>query len=67
MTRETYYQRHKDVILKEQKDYYENDKKKTIKRASKNQIQRITWRRKKYRGNMEETDILICLKKRNNH
>ena len=28
MTRETYYQRHKDVILKEQKDYYENDKKK---------------------------------------
>ena len=28
MTRETYYQRHKDVILKEQKDNYENDKKK---------------------------------------
>ena len=28
MTRETYYQRHKDVVLKGQKDYYENDKKK---------------------------------------
>ena len=41
MTRETYYQRHKDVILKEQKDYYENDKKKWLREQAKTKYREL--------------------------
>ena len=35
MSNTTYYKKNRDAILNRAKDYYENDKKKTVKRASK--------------------------------
>ena len=56
----TYYQRNRDVILNRAKDYYENDKERLREQA------RYKYRKlseEKKRENMEETDIIICLKK----
>ena len=57
----TYYQRNRDVILNRAKDYYENDK------GGKQEINTETYLKKKKikRENMEKTDTIICLKKRN--
>ena len=58
MSNTTYYQRNRDVILNRVKDYYENDQKRLREQA------RDNYRNLK-RKNMEETDTIICLKKRN--
>ena len=47
MSNTTYYQRNKDALLNRTKDYYENDKERLRKQASKRQIQKFIWRRKK--------------------
>ena len=64
MSEKTYYQRNRDVILNRAKYYYENDKKDY---ESKQEINTETYLKKKKtkRENMEKTDIIICLKKRN--
>ena len=57
----TYYQRNRDVILNRAKDYYENDKERLREQA------RYKYRKlseEKKRENMEETDIITCLKKK---
>ena len=48
MSEQTYYQNHRDVILKRAKDYYENDKNRLTEQAIKKK-QRIIWRRKIYK------------------
>ena len=62
--KEAYYQGNKDVILIRVRDYY-----KMIKqdKESKQEINTETYLKKKNikRENMEKTDIIICLKKRN--
>ena len=64
MTDTTYYQRNRDVILNRAKDYYENDKERLKNQAADNT--EIYLKNKKLkRENMEEIDIIICLKKRN--
>ena len=62
MSETTYYERNRDVILNRAKDYYENNKEFFRKRA-KNRYGELFEEEK--RENMEETDIIICLKKRN--
>ena len=60
MSETTCYQRNKDVIIKKAKHYYENDKERLREQA------RYKYRKlseEKNRENMEETDIIICLKK----
>ena len=64
MSEKTYYQRKRDVVLNSAKDYYENDKERLREQAR--YKQKLTWRKKKTKGeNVEETDIIICLKKKN--
>ena len=41
MSNTTYYQRNKDALLNRTKDYYENDKERLRKQASKRQIQKF--------------------------
>ena len=64
MSKKTYYQRNRDVILNRQKIIM-----KTIKKdlESKQEINTEIYqkKRKMKRENMEKTDIIICLKKRN--
>ena len=49
MSTTTYYQKHRHVILNRAKDYYEN-----LSEEDKNK-----------KKNMEKTDTMICLKKKN--
>ena len=53
----TYYQRNREVILNRVKRYYEYDKERLREKA------KDKYRNKK--KNMEKTDIIIYLKKRN--
>ena len=60
----TYYQKKRDVILNRAKEYYENDKERLREQAK---INTETYLKKKKikRENMEKTDTIICLKKKN--
>ena len=60
----TYYQKNRNVILNRDKDYYENDKERL---RGKQEINTETYLKKKKtkKENMEKTDTIICLKKRN--
>ena len=64
MSELTYYQRNKDVILNRAKNYYENDKDRLRKQA-RDKYKNILKEDKIRRENMEKTDTIICLKKRN--
>ena len=62
MSEETYYQKHRDVILRKAKDYYKNYKERLKGNA------RDKYKVKVYlikTENVEVIDIIICLKKRN--
>ena len=59
-----YYQKNKDVILNRAKDYYETIKKdwESLQKINvESSLKKIRIKKK----NMEKTDIIICLKKRN--
>ena len=60
MDNTTYYQRNREKLLNKAKDYYQNDK------ENKQEINIETYLKKikRKRENMEEIDIVICLKKR---
>ena len=64
MREKTYYQRNRDVILNRTKDYYENDKER-LREQPRDKYRNLSEEEKKKRENMEKTDIIICLKKRN--
>ena len=59
-----YYQRNKEVILNRAKDYYENDKER-LREKARDKYRNLAEEDKKKKKNMEKTDIIICLKKRN--
>ena len=63
MSETTYYQRNRDVTLNRGKDYYKDDKER-LRDNVKNQYRNLSEEEKK-RQNMEEIDIIKCLKKRN--
>ena len=60
----TYYRKNRNVILNRDKDYYENDKERL---RGKQEINTETYLKKKKtkKENMEKTDTIICLKKKN--
>ena len=58
-----YYQRNRDVILNNAKDYYENDKKRSREQA-RDKYRNLSEEEKKWMK-MGRIDIAICLKKRN--
>ena len=64
MSNTTYYQKNRDVILNRANDYYENNKKRLREQARYN-YRNLSEEDKNERDNMEETDTVICLKKRN--
>ena len=64
MSNATYYQKSRDVILNRAKDYYENNKK-WLREQAKVNTETYLKKTKAKRENMEKTEIIICLKKRN--
>ena len=58
-----YYQKNRDVVLNRAKDYYENDKEKLREKEIniETYLKKIQIKEK----NMEKTDIIVCLKKKN--
>ena len=64
MTEETYYQRNREVILNRAKYYYEN-KKERLREQARDKYKNLPEDKKIERENIEEVDIIICLKKRN--
>ena len=65
MSETTYCQRNRDVIVNRAKDYYKNDKKR-LRDDARNKYRNLSEEEKTKRENMEEINIIICLKKRNN-
>ena len=65
MSEVTYYQRNRDVILNGVKDYYENDRARLRVQARDKYRNLSEEDKNKKKKNMEKTDIIICLKKRN--
>ena len=64
MSEKTYYQRNRDVILNRAKDYCENDKEE-LREHARDKDRNLSEEEKTKRENMEETDTIICLKKKN--
>ena len=60
----TYYQRNRDVILNRAKDYYENDKER-LREQVRDKYRNLSEEKKTKRENIEKTDRIICLKKKN--
>ena len=60
---ETYYQRNRNVILNREKGYHKNDKERLKEQARDKYIELSE--EDKDKKNMEETETIICLKKRN--
>ena len=60
----TYYQRNRDVILNRAKGYYEKDKKR-LREQARDKYRNLSNEDIGKKRNMEKTDIIICLKKRN--
>ena len=63
MSNTTYYQRNREVILNRAKSYYENDKER-LREQARDKYRNLSEEEKIKRGNMEEIDIIICLKKK---
>ena len=53
------------MILNRAKDYYENDKERLREHAQDINTETYLKKKKIKRENVEETDIIICLKKKN--
>ena len=61
----TYYQRNRNVILNRARDFYENDKE-NLRQQARDKYRNLSEEEKKIkRENIEQTDIEICLKKKN--
>ena len=60
----TYYQRNRDAILNRAKDYYENDKER-LREKTTVITETCLKKTETKKENMEKTDTIICLEKRN--
>ena len=59
-----YQKKNRDVILNTAKSYYENDKER-LREQARDKYRNLSEEKKMKRENMEDTDIIIYLKKRN--
>ena len=64
MNNTTYYQRNRGVIINKAKDYYKNNKEK-LREQGRDKYRNLPEEEKLKKENMEKTDIIICLKKKN--
>ena len=64
MSNLTQYQRNKEVILNRAKDYYEHNKER-LKEQAKDKYRNLSEKDKNKKKNVEKTDLVICLKKKN--
>ena len=65
MSETTYYKRNRDEILNSTKDYYKNNKER-LRDNARNKYRNLSEQENNIkRINIEETDTLICLKRRN--
>ena len=60
----TYYQIHRDVILNRAKDYYEKDQER-LRGQARDKYRNLSEEDIGKKMNMEKTDTIICLKRRN--
>ena len=59
-----YYKINRDVILNTAKDYYDNDQER-LREEARDKYRNLSEEEKNKEKNLEKTDIIICLKKRN--
>ena len=64
LSKVTYYQRNRDVVLNRAKDCYENVKER-LRGQAKDKYKNLSEEEKTKRENMEKTDTTICLTKKN--
>ena len=64
MNNTTYYKKNREIILNRAKDYHKNDKER-LKEQAKINVETYQKKKKLKKENMEKTDNIICLKKRN--
>ena len=64
MSNLTYYKKNRNAIQNRVKDYYGNDKKR-LREKARDKYKNLSEEDKNIRENMEKTDNIICLKKRN--
>ena len=57
-----YYQRNREVVLNRANKYHKNNKE-VLRKKQKRNIENYLKKKNIQRENMEETDIIICLKK----
>ena len=60
----TYYQRNRGEILNRVKDYYENNKER-LREQVRDKYRNLSEEKKTKRENIEKTDRIICLKRKN--
>ena len=63
MSETTYYQRNREMILNRANEYYKNNKE-VLREKAKNKYRELSEEEKNIKENLEETDIIISLKKR---
>ena len=63
MNNTTYYQRNRDIALNKAKQYYKNNNER-LKQQARDKYRNLSEEDKKKKENMEQIDIIICLKKR---
>ena len=63
MTETTYHQGKRETILNRAMEYYENDKER-LREPARNKYRELSEEEKNKRENIQEIDIIICLKKR---
>ena len=63
MTETTYHQGKRETILNRAMEYYENDKER-LRESARNKYRELSEEEKNKRENIQEIDIIICLKKR---
>ena len=63
MTETTYHQGKRETILNRAMEYYENDKDR-LRESARNKYRELSEEEKNKRENIQEIDIIICLKKR---
>ena len=63
MIETTYHQGKRETILNRAMEYYENDKER-LREPARNKYRELSEEEKNKRENIQEIDIIICLKKR---
>ena len=64
MNNTTYYKKNREIILNRARGYYENDKER-LREQAKKKYRNLSKEEKFKKENMEKTDTIKCLKRKN--